>query len=280
MSPYLCVQLVCSVCATGAAPAEWGPLDCFDRQLGARQLTQPPGKCWALPVALDEQLMDRVRRTLAGEPDIAEKRMVGGRSFSRAGRMFCGVTGGGLMVRVGRAGMTAALAEPHVAPMMMGSKPTAGFVVVAGAGVSGDQALALWIHRGLAAVDPDVAEPPTATRSPSDRFDQLVDYFADEPGVTGPTTDGGHRFGSTALKVNGSIFAMLTGGQLVVKLPARRVIELIEAGIGQSFAAGKAAPMKEWLAVVPDDPAVWREMATEALEFGKPGPGRQAMGPK
>ena len=124
----------------------------------------------------------------------------------------------------------------------------------------------------------EVSEPPAVTLSPADEFDRLVNHFADEPGVMGPTSDGGHRFGSTALKVNGSIFAMLTGGQLVVKLPARRVTELIDAGIGQSFSVGKAAPMKEWLAVVTNDAAVWRELAAEALEFGarRNGTGRSA----
>ncbi len=45
--------------------------------------------------------LERVRRALASRPDIVEKRMVGGISFSYRDRMFCGVTTTGLMVRVG-----------------------------------------------------------------------------------------------------------------------------------------------------------------------------------
>lgn len=53
----------------------------------------------------------------------------------------------------------------------------------------------------------------------TDRFDALVQAFLDTPGVTGPDASVGSRFGSSALKASGSIFAMLTRGALVVKLP-------------------------------------------------------------
>jgi hypothetical protein len=53
----------------------------------------------------------------------------------------------------------------------------------------------------------------------SARFTELVQAFGGRPGVTSPYEDGNRRFGSDALKVNGSIFAMLTRGRLVVKLP-------------------------------------------------------------
>jgi hypothetical protein len=97
------------------------------------------------------------------------------------------------------------------------------------------------------------------------RFAILVDALAGDPGVTPPGAGGGRGFGSSALKVNGSIFAMLVGGGLVVKLPARRVAELIEGGAGRPFDAGKDRPMREWLAVA--DEADWPTLAREALAF-------------
>lgn len=96
-----------------------------------------------------------------------------------------------------------------------------------------------------------------------ERFAALVQEFAARPGVQPP--EGGGGFGSTALKVDGSIFAMLPGVQLVVKLPSERVTALIESGEGEPFDGGKGRPMKQWLTVVDAD--AWEHLAEEALQF-------------
>jgi TfoX/Sxy family transcriptional regulator of competence genes len=101
---------------------------------------------------VDEQTLARVRRLLAGRDGVVEKRMVGGLSFSLGGQMFCGVTSGGLMVRVGADAVPAALAEPHVSRMELGGRPLAAFVLVAPDGYADDAALAAWVERGLAFV--------------------------------------------------------------------------------------------------------------------------------
>ena len=62
-------------------------------------------------------------------------------------------------------------------------------------------------------------------------FDRLVERYADRPDVQRPEPDGRH-FGSAALKVNGSIFAMTMDDRLVLKLPADRVAELIDRRTG------------------------------------------------
>jgi hypothetical protein len=90
------------------------------------------------------------------------------------------------------------------------------------------------------------------------RFAALVEHFADRPRVTPPGAEGHRAFGSCALKVDGSIFAMLHDGRLVVKLPRERVSALVPSGAGEPFGAGKGRPMKEWVAVPDGDDACGR----------------------
>ncbi len=110
--------------------------------------------------------------------------------------------------------------------------------------------------------------------STEERFAALVAEFAGRPGVEVPGETGPRRFGSDALKVDGSIFAMVTGGRLVVKLPRDRVDALIASGTGRPFDSGRGRPMKEWLAVAGDDPGTWTALAGEALEFVRSRPRR------
>ncbi|MGI8827166.1 MAG: hypothetical protein ACR2JC_16300 [Chloroflexota bacterium] len=117
---------------------------------------------------------------------------------------------------------------------------------------------------------PDQQIPSRHLVNPEERFAALVDALAAEPGVTAPGESGRREFGSSALKVNGSIFAMLTRGLLVVKLPRDRVNASIQDGIGDPFDAGKGTPMKEWLTVAGDEDT-WLTLAREALDFvGRP----------
>jgi hypothetical protein len=96
-------------------------------------------------------------------------------------------------------------------------------------------------------------------------FESLCDEYADKSGVSVP--DGGTGFGSNAIKINKSIFAMLVNSQLVVKLPAARVAELISTGDGVPFDAGKGKPMKEWVELTADDEDACRRLVAEAMAF-------------
>jgi hypothetical protein len=101
--------------------------------------------------------------------------------------------------------------------------------------------------------------------TPEDRFELLVGEFRGLDDVSPPA--GGRRFGSLALRRRGRIFAMLSGGCLVVKLPRHRVDELVAGGDGVRFDAGKGTPMKEWFTLRADSGLSWSDLAWEALAF-------------
>jgi hypothetical protein len=62
--------------------------------------------------------------------------------------------------------------------------------------------------------------------------------------------NGRKGFGSSALRVNTKIFAMIDSqGEFVVKLPKARVTALVAEADCAYFDAGKGKPMKEWLVV-------------------------------
>ena len=81
--------------------------------------------------------------------------------------------------------------------------------------------------------------------------------------------DGGAQraFGSTSLKTDGRIFAMLVKDRLVVKLPATRVMELAAEGAGEPFDPGHGRIQKEWLSVLDGDADRWQSLATESEAF-------------
>ncbi len=100
-----------------------------------------------------------------------------------------------------------------------------------------------------------------------DRFDDIATAFVGRPGVT-PPQGGPRRFGSEALRVDGSVFCMVSSGErFVVKLPAERVQELIAASVGEPFRAGKKTPMRQWLVVTDEAAGLWESLAEEAYAF-------------
>ena len=102
------------------------------------------------------------------------------------------------------------------------------------------------------------------TTGSADSFDVVVASFAND----GRVICGGRKgFGSSALKVDGKIFAMISSnGDFVVKLPAYRVDELVRDGTAQHFEAGRGKKMKEWLALS-GNRELWINLAKEAHMF-------------
>ncbi len=105
---------------------------------------------------------------------------------------------------------------------------------------------------------------------PEARWQHLVDEMLAAGSATygNAAADGPKRaFGSTSLKTNGKIFAMLVHGRLVVKLPAKRVDALVDEGAGRRFDPGHGRIQREWLDVVSDSYETWLALATESEAF-------------
>lgn len=100
-------------------------------------------------MAFDEALAQRVRKALASEHSLTERKMMGALCFMVSGHMVCGVTGSALMVRTGPDGYLGALAEPGVRPMEIGGRATKGFVLIDQDRLNSEILLASWVQRGL-----------------------------------------------------------------------------------------------------------------------------------
>jgi len=99
------------------------------------------------------------------------------------------------------------------------------------------------------------------------RFAAVVEALISEGGVS-VGQKGKKGFGSSALQVNGKIFAMISSsGSFVVKLPKQRVEELEVSGVGAKFNPGHGRLMKEWLALNQDSTRRFLPLAREALRF-------------
>ena len=108
---------------------------------------------------------------------------------------------------------------------------------------------------------------PRTTPDADTLFARLVARFAADPSVTPPSVAKGGKFGASGLKVDGKLFAMLSKGELVVKLPRQRVDELVASGAGRPFDPGHGRLMKEWVTVAPAHARRWSKLAEEARQF-------------
>jgi hypothetical protein len=74
------------------------------------------------------------------------------------------------------------------------------------------------------------------------------------------------RMNANAFCVLNRVFAMHVGDDLVVKLPPKRVAELIESGVAAPNVVG-GRPMKEWANLRPETEKKWLELARESLDY-------------
>lgn len=74
--------------------------------------------------------------------------------------------------------------------------------------------------------------------------------------------------GFPCLRVHGDFFASVhhKTGDLIVKLPASRVLDLIETEVGEPFAPN-GRRFKEWVSIPNRDAALWQQLIFEARTF-------------
>jgi TfoX/Sxy family transcriptional regulator of competence genes len=102
-------------------------------------------------MAYDEDLANRIRELMSGEPKVTEMRMFGGLAFLVRGNMAVAASGqGGLMLRVDPADNEALLEKPHTRPMEMRGRTMDGWLRVDGEGVRTKRQLEPWLRRGVA----------------------------------------------------------------------------------------------------------------------------------
>src|SRR5262249_32175570 len=96
-------------------------------------------------MAYDEKLAERVRKRLAKEPGLSEKKMFGGIGFLLNGNMCLGVRGPELIVRLDPEETDEALGEPHTRVFDVSPRRMKGWLLVGAKGVATDRELARWI---------------------------------------------------------------------------------------------------------------------------------------
>ena len=98
--------------------------------------------------------------------------------------------------------------------------------------------------------------------SADELYQVVAQHFRVAPGESR-----GRGFGSNALKADGKIFAAMSKGRLLVKLPAKRVEALVEGKLGEHFSTGLGRVKKEWVTVAPSGVDEWIRLSEEARRY-------------
>jgi TfoX/Sxy family transcriptional regulator of competence genes len=101
-------------------------------------------------VAYDEDLADRIREILRGEPGLTEKRMFGGLAFLINGNMAVAASSrGGLLLRVDPAETAALLERPEAGRFAMRGRELDGWLHIDTTGHTTTRGLESWLIRGV-----------------------------------------------------------------------------------------------------------------------------------
>lgn len=100
-------------------------------------------------MAYDEELAERIRELVSGQPRLTEKKMFGGLAFLVGGNMAIAASGqGGLLVRVDPDRSDKLTASGQAEPMEMRGREMAGWLRVAPEHVRTTRQLSRWVQIG------------------------------------------------------------------------------------------------------------------------------------
>jgi hypothetical protein len=100
-------------------------------------------------VAYDEELANRIRELVGGEPDLTEQKMFGGLAFLIGGNMAVAASGqGGVLVRVDPVQSDTLVATTNARPMEMRGRQMRGWLRVDPDDVRTKRQLAKWVDLG------------------------------------------------------------------------------------------------------------------------------------
>ena len=101
-------------------------------------------------MAYDEELADRIREVVEGEPGLTEKAMFGGLAFLVGGHMAVSASGqGGMLLRCDPAQTDDLVTHPHVERFEMRGRAMDGWLYVGAEAVADDDDLRHWADIGL-----------------------------------------------------------------------------------------------------------------------------------
>jgi hypothetical protein len=101
-------------------------------------------------MAYDQELAERIRRFIGGDPDLTEQKMFGGLAFLIGGNMAIAASGqGGAMIRVDPQQSDALVATTTASVAEMRGRPMPGWLLVGSDDLRTDDQLAPWVDRGV-----------------------------------------------------------------------------------------------------------------------------------
>jgi TfoX/Sxy family transcriptional regulator of competence genes len=99
-------------------------------------------------MAFDVQLADRIRKQLAKQKGLTEKKMFGGIGFLLNGNMCCGVIGAEMVIRLDPEQTDKALASKYTRIFDFSGRPMRGWIYVGAQAIETESDLKHWLQIG------------------------------------------------------------------------------------------------------------------------------------
>lgn len=100
-------------------------------------------------MAYNEALADRMRESLAEQPNVEEKRMMGGLTFMVNEKMCVGILKDDLMIRIDPEIEAGVLEKPAARQMDFTGKPMKGYILIDESGLKSRKDMDYWIGLAL-----------------------------------------------------------------------------------------------------------------------------------